>query len=78
MHQLLLQCGADCNRNRMVELLHGYKAKLSPSSCELDFTRPGDGNDRRGAYALSILETYRSPSGAVNWRNTQTCVEHLI
>ena len=33
MHQLLLQCGPDCTRNRFVGLLHQFSQRLSSSSC---------------------------------------------
>jgi hypothetical protein len=44
--------------------------------CGVDFLRPGRQN--YGGYQVSTMETYRSPSGQVNWRNTATCKEHLI
>ena len=77
MHQLLLACGPDCTRNRMVEVLHGYRGRPVSSGCELDFTRPGPGNSHRGGWALSVMETYEGPGGKVSWRNTDTCVESL-
>jgi hypothetical protein len=78
IHQLLVQCGPDCSRNRFLELLHGYKARTNSSACELDYTRAGAGNDHRGGWQVSIMQTYRAASGKVNYRNVATCVEHLI
>ncbi|HEX9682640.1 MAG TPA: ABC transporter substrate-binding protein [Acidimicrobiales bacterium] len=78
LHKLLVQCGPDCTRNRFVELLHGFKQKLSTSVCTLDYTRPGPGNDKRGGWDLSVLQAYRAPDGNVNFHNIHTCVEHLI
>lgn len=78
MHQLLLECGPDCTRNRFIEVIHGLKRRTNSSACELDFTLPGAGNDHRGGWAVSVMEAYRSPSGEVNFRNTHTCVEHLL
>jgi hypothetical protein len=75
MHQLFLQCGPDCTRNRIVELLHGYRARPVSSGCTVDFTRPGPGNDRRGGWELSVMETYEDSRGTISWRNTDTCVE---
>lgn len=77
MHQLLLQCGPSCTRNRMVELMHNFKGTPVASGCALDFSRPGPGNDHRGGWAASVMTPYMSPSGKVNWKNTDTCVEHV-
>lgn len=78
IHQVLLACGRTCNRNRFVETMHGFKRKVQPSACVMDLTRPGAGNDRRGGYAVSVMEAYRAPDGTYNFRNTDTCVEHLL
>jgi len=77
LHQLLLQCGADCTRNRFVEVLHGYKGRPTSSGCEVDFTRAGPGNSHRGGWQLSVMTTYTDPRGRVSWRNTDTCVENV-
>jgi len=77
LHLLLKQCGPDCTRNRLVDVLTGFKASRPfPSSCDVDFTRPGFA--RMGGFSVNVMETYRSPNNAVNWRNTDTCVEHLL
>jgi ABC-type branched-subunit amino acid transport system substrate-binding protein len=78
MHQLLLDCGPDCTRNRFLEVVHGFKRRTNSSACELDFSRPGAGNDHRGGWQLSVMEAYQAPGGDVNFRNTHTCVEHLL
>ena len=67
----LTDCGKDCTRNRMVDVLVNYKKVPTSSACLIDFT----GGDRRhGSDMLNFTETYRSPSGKINWRNTKTCV----
>jgi len=67
----LAQCGKDCTRNRMVDVLESYKGQApSRSSCPLDFS--GDGH--RGSVDVNFMTTYRSPSGKINWRNTSACV----
>jgi hypothetical protein len=71
LHDMLLECGKDCTRNRMVDTLTTYKKRPTSSACPLDFTR---GDRRRGAEFLTFMQTYKSPSGKVNWRNTQQCV----
>jgi len=74
---LLKQCGPDCTRNRLVDVLTSFKAtRPFSSSCDVDFTRPGFA--RMGGFSVNIMETYSSPSGKVNWRNTDTCAEHLL
>lgn len=75
MHQLFLQCGRDCTRNRLVEIMHGLRSKPVSSGCTVDFTRAG--NPRRGGWEASIMVAYRAPSGKVNWKNTDTCIEHV-
>jgi len=67
----LAQCGKDCTRNRMVDVLEGYTGQApTKTSCPLDFR--GDGH--RGSVDVNFMTTYRSPSGKVNWRNTTACV----
>lgn len=77
---LLMACGPDCTRNKMVDVLTSTKQTRPfpqfPSACDVDFTRPGFA--RMGGFEVNIMETYRSPRGDVNWRNTDTCVEHLL
>ena len=77
MHQLFLKCGRDCTRNRLVEVMHGMRDKPVSSACGIDFTRPGAGNSRRGGWTASVMVAYAAPSGKVNWKNTDTCVEHV-
>jgi len=71
LYQQLLLCGKDCTRNAFVSLLQRYKGRPTSSACLIDFTR-GDGH--HGAEQLNFMQTYRSPSGKVNWRNTRACV----
>jgi branched-chain amino acid transport system substrate-binding protein len=74
---LLTACGPDCSRNRLVDILTSTKvARPIPSSCDVDFTRPGFA--RMGGFQVNVMETYRSPRNDVNWRNTNSCVEHLL
>ena len=74
---LLQKCGPDCTRNKMVDVMTSLKlSRPFPASCDVDFTRPG--SPRMGGFAVNVMQTYRSPAGDVNWRNTDTCVEHLL
>ena len=77
-HKLLELCGPSCGRNRFLQVMRTYQGRPTSSACQLDFGRPGAGNDHRGGWVVSVMEAYRSPSGAVNLRNTATCVEHLL
>ena len=57
---------------------HGYREDAASSSaCAVDFTRPGVAA-ARAATQVNVIETYKAPNGKVNWRNTDTCVEHLL
>ena len=76
-HKILEECGRDCTRNQLLTLISTYKKTPIVSGCQIDFTRSGPGNSHRGGYAVSVMETYNSPSGKVNFRNTQTCVEQV-
>jgi branched-chain amino acid transport system substrate-binding protein len=70
---LLQACGPDCTRNRLVGVLAGgYRAQTSPT-CMLDFG--GGAHDGSGGL-VDVMETYRSPSGKVNWRSTARCQAH--
>jgi ABC-type branched-subunit amino acid transport system substrate-binding protein len=67
----LLQCGKDCTRDKFIDVLRSYTGKApSHSSCPIDFS--GDGF--HGSDSLNFMQTYNSPSGKVNWRNTALCV----
>jgi ABC-type branched-subunit amino acid transport system substrate-binding protein len=76
LHALLAACGRDCTRNKMADVIRTSKYPRAGALCGVDFTRPGA--SQHGGHQLSVMETYRSPSGQVNWRNIHTCKEHLI
>jgi len=75
LHLQLLECGPDCTRNRFIDVMKGYNKRPMPAACQIDFTR---GNGHLGGWAVNVMETYRAPDGRVNWRNTDSCVEHLL
>jgi ABC-type branched-subunit amino acid transport system substrate-binding protein len=67
--EALRACGQNCTRNHFAGLLvNGYRAHTSPT-CPLDFSR---GNNGSGGF-VNVLETYRAPSGQVNWKSTAMC-----
>ena len=73
--QQLADCGPDCTRNRFVDVLNSFHGVPTSSGCTIDFGR-GDPY-HLGGHVLNVLETYRAASGKVNWRNINTCVEHM-
>jgi hypothetical protein len=71
LYHQLIDCGKDCNRNRFVDVLEGYKKRPTSSVCPIDFTT---GSRRQGSDQLVFMETYRAPGNKANWRNTKACV----
>jgi len=71
LYKQFLLCGKDCTRNRFVDVLQGYNGTPISSACPIDFTH-GDGH--HGSSYLTFMQTYRSPSGDINWRETRKCV----
>jgi hypothetical protein len=69
LYQHFVDCGQACTRNRFVDVLTGAHKRMTPSTCPLSFV---DGH--RGQVGLNFMETYRAPSGKVNWRQTAACV----
>ena len=53
-------------------LAAGWKTNVSPG-CPIDFS--GSVHDGSGSL-FDVMETYRSPSGRVNWRSTSRCQRH--
>lgn len=76
-HDFFLRCGPDCTRSRFAHLLTQTTGTATPSVCAVDFTRADSNGGRRGGYLVSAMETYRAPSGKINFRNSATCIEHL-
>ncbi|MCA1713240.1 MAG: ABC transporter substrate-binding protein [Actinobacteria bacterium] len=68
----LQQCGRDCTRDKFIDVLQGYRGQIpSSSACPIDFSV---GDRHHGSDSLNFMETYKSPSGKVNWRTTELCV----
>jgi ABC-type branched-subunit amino acid transport system substrate-binding protein len=69
--QLLRDCGKGCTRSSFAHLMEGgYKYTDPKSGCGTDFSR---GDHHIGGYQVSVLDTYSSPSGKVNWRPSVLC-----
>lgn len=76
MHGLLLSCGPNCTRDKLIDVMRASNNPVTSSYCPIDFTRAG--SRQHGGHRVSVMETYRAPDNNVNWRNTHYCVEHLI
>lgn len=72
LYVLFDKCGPDCTRNKFIDVLRTYKGRPTSSACDLGFGESHVGSDQ-----VNIMETYRSPSGKINWRNTKLCVNKL-
>ncbi|MFA5890709.1 MAG: ABC transporter substrate-binding protein [Actinomycetota bacterium] len=70
-HRMLLDCGKDCNRNKIAGMmLSGYKG-AEPPNCTLDFSR--DPKHRVGGYLTNLWQTFdRGDTQA--WKQISTCV----
>ena len=65
VHNLLVACGTDCTRNKLVGLLlaRKYGHDFTHPDCPIDFTR----NGHVGGFAVNFFQAYRKPGGA-GWR----------
>lgn len=72
-HQLLLDCGKDCTRNKLAGLvLAGYKKTVSPN-CPTDFAR---GNGRFGGWYANYWQAIDRGSTSV-WKQVETCKDRF-
>lgn len=77
LHQLLLECGKECTRNKILGLSLA-RPRLFPETqpaCPIDFTR----NGHVGGFTATMFTTYRKPDGNVGWRHVPNyvCKEHF-
>jgi ABC-type branched-subunit amino acid transport system substrate-binding protein len=70
LHQLLLDCGPNCDRNRMVALMISGKHKAVPPNCPFDFT---ENQHVAGTFGNIFRASNVSGYGA-GWIQTNTCV----
>lgn len=70
LHQLLLDCGPNCDRNRTVALLISGRHKAVAPNCPFDFTR----NQHVGGVMGSIFRTFDAPGYGPGWMQTHSCV----
>ncbi len=73
LYDMLLACGKDCTRNRFVDILTSLHAS-GPTQQRLPARLHPGRPATTGRTRWSFMQTYKSPSGKVNWRNTKACV----
>ena len=72
LHQLLLDCGPDCTRDRLAGmLLDGYQQPATAVSCPVDFRR---GGGRLGGFSVDIYRAVTDGDGA-RWSSDVRCAE---
>ncbi|HVU75122.1 MAG TPA: ABC transporter substrate-binding protein, partial [Mycobacteriales bacterium] len=68
--QMLTDCGKDCTRSRLANMLAtGYHHDFG-GGCAIDF-RPGD--HHIGGHTVNVFTTFRNGDGKIDWRPTQLC-----
>jgi ABC-type branched-subunit amino acid transport system substrate-binding protein len=76
LHDMLLTCGPDCNRNRFAGMmLDGYRKHTKPG-CLVDFSDPRSRGGHAGGFSFFAQETFTRGSTAF-WRTTRYCVSSL-
>ena len=71
LYKAFLACGQDCTRNKFVELTQKGSVKPISSACPVDFLH---GDHQHGGVNVTVMQTYKAPNGAINWRETQKCL----
>lgn len=72
LHQLLLECGRDCTRNRFAGMLEeGLELRVDPA-CTIDSTGSSSMNGRLGGHEFVVQETFPYGNRA-GWKTTQWC-----
>ena len=75
-HRMLLDCGADCNRNRFAGMmLSGYQAQELPG-CKINFADPRSFGGHHGGFAFFTQKTFDSNSGR-RFETTEYCLPTL-
>jgi hypothetical protein len=78
LHKLLVECGKDCTRNKLLGLLlwKKYTFQEVAPSCPVDYTR----NGHVGGFWATMFTAYRKADGNVGWRNIpgQICRDNFL
>jgi len=76
-HQMLLDCGPDCNRNRFAGMmLSGYEATIKPM-CPFSFQGPRSYGGHHGVSAYFEQAVYDRGGGLLAFRTTRYCTPTL-
>jgi ABC-type branched-subunit amino acid transport system substrate-binding protein len=70
LHQWLLDCGPNCNRNRLVALLISGRHKSVSPNCPFDFRK----NQHVGGFFGNIFRATNVQGYGPGWAQTNTCV----
>ena len=70
IHQWLLDCGPNCDRNRLVALLISGRHKAVAPNCAFDFTK----NQHVGGFFGNIFRAANVSGYGPGWVQTNTCV----
>jgi ABC-type branched-subunit amino acid transport system substrate-binding protein len=68
LHRVLLDCGKDCTRNRLVGLLQANLVKPVLGDCGFDFKS----NGHVGGFDVNVFQAYMS-GGNAWWKNVASC-----
>lgn len=69
LHKLLLQCGKDCTRNKIVALLQSGQHKMDAPGCPIDFSR-----SNVGSHSVMVFRAFHDPEiDRYGWREIEHC-----
>ena len=68
IHKLLLQCGRDCTRNKVVGLLQSGLHTVQAPGCPIDFSTSNVGSDQ-----VMVFRAFRNGDGKYGWREIERC-----
>ena len=79
LHKVLLDCGPDCDRNRLHAMLtSGYEVSASDQlwrpNCQIDFGRPNSFGNHNGGFTFTAQQVYEHTDGVSRFRTTDWCV----
>jgi ABC-type branched-subunit amino acid transport system substrate-binding protein len=76
LHNLLLDCGRACTRNKIAGMfLGGLRERVNPN-CEANFAHPASIHGRVGLHQFTTLETF-DHNGSPAFKTISWCREHL-
>ncbi len=79
LHEMLLDCGEACSRNRLAGMMiDGYQKVVEPN-CAADYSRPSihGFTGHQGGWAFFVQEAFDKGGGEPGFRTTSWCREHF-